>query len=220
MKRWMLLCGCLCLPVLAQAADVICTSGGQVRYLLSQDQTQLTDSLCSAVPKSQTAAQRQLLADLHTLVPSVLHSPNVLRYVNVITTTLDGVAVRLLQAKGGTETTGEIGQVNATVDAETADRASVTSTLADPDICAATLATINSKLDTSKAGLLSDLTAAHTTAEATIEALTGTPNLAMLKGGLKGVNDQLLAQQTTELNALYTVLQKMARCLVALRGRP
>jgi hypothetical protein len=218
--RWMFLCGLLCLPVLSQAADVICTSGGQVRYLLSQDQTQLTDPLCSAVPKSQTAAQRQLLADLQTLVPSVFHSPNVLRYVNVITTTLDGVAVRLLQAKGGTETTGEIGQVNTAVDAENADRASVTSTLADPEICGATLATINGKLDDAHTNLLAALTTAHNTAEATIEALSGTPNLAMLKGGLKGVNDQLLAQQTTELNALYTVLQKMARCLVALRNRP
>jgi hypothetical protein len=218
--RWFVVVCLLGGPLLAQAADVICTSGGQVRYLLSQDQTQLTDPLCTPVPKSQTTAQRQLLTDLQAQVPSVLHSKNVLLYVNVVPTTIDGVATRLLQAKSGTETTGEIGQVNQAVDAEVAARNAVTDALEDPEVCGASLATINSKLTTSKTDLLADLTAAHTSAEADIDALTGTPNLAMLKGGLKRTNDQLLAQQTTELNTLYGVLQKMARCLMALRGRP
>jgi hypothetical protein len=208
MRRLVFLLVC-CLPLTAWAEDLLCASGPTVtRYLTSRDPSSVQDDSCTVIPKNQVMNQRAVLDNIRAQFGTLYHSRNPLLYVKA--------SGGLMIPMTGDATSGEIGTVNATVDAATATQQAFVDEVSGQDFCnATTLGTVTTRLATVHDTLEATINAGHDTVQTTIDATTLT--LASVKASMTTMNNGTAAG-LRQVNDTYAIaVRKLARCLLALR---
>lgn len=199
MKRFLgALFGLLLLSGVAQAELIVCGDATALRtFYPSLDPTRLSPfpADCAVVSKADTASQRALLEG--GVVP--------LRHIKVV----NARAVEMTQP--------EKNAVDAQIVLQQAALQLFKDELIQQDVCSKGLfADLQAVLDTRKANRQDQITTARNNLQTDIDALA-TANLATLKAGLTQVNATYYNITTGLLTEQYTLIEKLARCLLAFR---
>ena len=198
-------------PALVHAEDMVCgnaarpqygNSVGVTRYLPSIDPSHVADGTCTQISKANTPSQRALL---QSQTP-----PGSVKYLKVV----GGLAEDMSQP--------EKDAVDAAITAAAAPRQALVDELASNAACSlSNLQAVITYLDNRHATIANQIQTLHDATATQINAIA-TANLAALKAGLNGLNDQdktIADGVNGELTAVQKVIAQCLFALLKLTGR-